>query len=210
MIQTNNGRRSSSSILLSPSSLTTTTTSTRVLSLLLLVLAVLLLPPKSTTTTTLLLFVQAQVNVEFCGVEKACRIPINDESCKQLQLRYNFFGSCCHLEEVPGTGGCRVIVTAGGNCGWTPKCSNTVCKESTKCNIEFQTQNTEVCGVDNYNVLSQVQEPPKPCPTEAPELPEPTEPPAKSGSTSTFTRTRTITTRTMTMTILVFLSLSFL
>ena len=158
------------------------------------------------TTTTLLLLttmmhvdlVHGQVNVEFCGVEKECRIPINDESCKQLSIRYNFFGSCCHLQDIPGTGGCRIVVTASGNCGWTPKCSNTKCKESTKCNIEFQTKNTEECGSDRYNVLSQVQEPPKPCPTEAPLAASTTDAPA----TSTATRTMT----TMTMTTILFLS----
>ena len=112
--------------------------------------------------------------IEFCG-DNACRIPLAD-SCADMKANNDFFGLCCYMEDIVGTGGCRIIVTASGNCAWSPKCGS--CPPNGKCNIDHQTTNTDPCPTDKYNVLANPS-PPAPCPT-----PATTQPPAPSPTTS--------------------------
>ena len=107
----------------------------------------------------------------------------------------NFKGTCCSLESIVSTKGCRVKVYAGGNCAWIPRCGE--CDKRNKCNTIYSTINQEACPDSDYPVL----EGPAPGPTNLPlpddaesnyptmfpteELgcpPEPTNPPAPTES----------------------------
>ena len=105
-------------------------------------------------------------NVQFCGDDKSCRIAFT-ESCAQLKRNNIFIGNCCHLEEIVGTGGCRLIVNGrNGICGFTPRCGP--CDPAKGCNVEYQTGINEECPNDRFEVLAG-NDNDEPCPTEAPD-----------------------------------------
>jgi hypothetical protein len=118
--------------------------------------------------------------IQFCG-DAECRIPLA-ESCSGLKSNHEFFGSCCHLEDIVGTGGCRVTVW-NGNCAWARKCGECN-QEAEGCNIEYRTASTQQCETDRFRVLGGAR------PTSAPVMAE------MDNSTSTSTNgTATSTTR---------------
>ena len=129
--------------------------------------------------------------LEYCD-DKPCRIPVNSQSCAQLKKNNDFLGTCCHLQDIQGTGGCRVVVSGpGATCGWTPKCPGT-CPTGSGCNIQYQTASTEECGSDRYNVLTN---PSGPITCESPEA-EASEPAPSPTSQSSSGVKSTKTTRT--------------
>ena len=99
--------------------------------------------------------VEGQNNLQFCD-DRPCIIPLA-ESCRSLKRNNNFFGSCCFLEDIVGTGGCRVSVYGAGNCAWWPKCGQCTDSDKFGCGIDYQTKNAEACPVDRFNVLNKPQ-----------------------------------------------------
>jgi len=90
--------------------------------------------------------------ITFCGIDDECRIAVNDLSCEDLLRDYIFSGSCCSLETILLTGGCRVRVGNNGNCAWTPRCG--VCdKENIQCNQQFKTGTSAVCPDTEFDAL---------------------------------------------------------
>lgn len=84
-------------------------------------------------------FVNSQTDrLTYCGF-KPC-IEAVRMSCEEMMDLYQFQGSCCSLEIIPSTGGCRVTVSYG-NCFWYPWCGTCEKEEekASRCNIEFQT-----------------------------------------------------------------------
>ena len=103
--------------------------------------------------------------IQFCG-DQPCIIPLA-VSCSYLKQNMQFFGSCCHLEDIIATGGCRVNVNNNGNCAWSPKCGP--CDPSEGCNIEYETRSVQPCEVDRFRVLGGTRPPVEtPSPTMTP------------------------------------------
>ena len=112
----------------------------------------------SVLLTALLLstFVVVPVNsqtdmVNYCGT-KPCIEPVR-MSCDEMMERYEFQGSCCSLEDIPQTGGCRVTVSFG-NCFWYPWCGT--CEEDeeivSRCNNIFETDaDQRPCPVGDFD-----------------------------------------------------------
>jgi len=91
----------------------------------------------------------------FCG-EEPCVIPLRS-SCEYMLENYQFQGSCCALEIIPATGGCRITV-GYGNCFWYPFCGD--CEKDgalyvkDQCNVVFETNALEkVCPKYDYDPL---------------------------------------------------------
>ena len=87
--------------------------------------------------------------VVFCGT-KPCFVPLAIP-CRVMARDFNFQGSCCSLEDIAGTGGCRITIAGGGNCAWTPKCGE--CTGASSCNKIYETDSTEACKVTRYSVV---------------------------------------------------------
>jgi len=89
--------------------------------------------------------------VSYCGI-KPC-IEALRMSCEELIESYQFQGSCCSMESIPQTGGCRVTVSFG-NCFWYPWCG--VCdkddNKASRCNNIFETDaNQRPCPVADFD-----------------------------------------------------------
>lgn len=84
-----------------------------------------------------------------CGLA-ACVIPLNSISCLELLETYTFQGSCCSLEDIPATGGCRIRVAGAGNCVWTPNCEACLSTSSEECWV-YETSTTDECPVLQYD-----------------------------------------------------------
>lgn len=128
------------------------------------------------SSTMIVQHVASQNTIQYCGDLKECRIVIEALTCTKLAKEYDFFGSCCHLEDIPGTDGCRVRVHAKGNCAWISKCNPSQCDPIYGCNIEYQTDNTDECPNDRYEVLNPdsvaANDDDLVCPTSAPTVAE--------------------------------------
>mmetsp|Transcript_21961 Transcript_21961/g.52274 ORF Transcript_21961/g.52274 Transcript_21961/m.52274 type:complete len:202 (+) Transcript_21961:164-769(+) len=89
-----------------------------------------------------------------CG-SKPCIEPLRI-SCEKVMELYQFQGSCCSLDIIPSTGGCRVTVSYG-NCFWYPWCG--ICDEEdekvSRCNNHFQTAaNIRPCPEGDYDPVA--------------------------------------------------------
>ena len=135
--------------------------------------------------SSLAVTVNAQTNlINYCGT-KPCIEPVR-MSCEEMIERYEFQGSCCSLENIPATGGCRLTVSFG-NCFYYPWCGECdgIEEERSRCNNIFETDaNQPQCAQGDYDPLkiqsSIVYEPPTCPPTKAPT-------PAPSSGSSTTT-----------------------
>lgn len=96
-------------------------------------------------------------NEVYCGAEPC--IEAVRSSCEDMIQTYKFQGSCCSLEKIPATGGCRITV-GFGNCFWYPFCG--ICEndmedenfKKDKCNNLFETDaEDKVCPVYDFNPL---------------------------------------------------------
>eukprot|EP00536_Pseudo-nitzschia_multiseries_P005039 jgi/Psemu1/303081/fgenesh1_kg.91_\ len=97
----------------------------------------------------------------YCG-DEPCFIPLRS-SCQDLIDNYKFQGSCCALEIIPATGGCRITV-GFGNCFWYPFCGDCPVDGDLfvqdKCNIIHETDAVaKVCPKFDYDPL-QIQNDP--------------------------------------------------
>lgn len=92
--------------------------------------------------------------LKFCNDK--CLEPLNDISCEELILNYEFLGSCCSLVDIPASGGCRVEVGGPGkaNCAWVPFCEPCDPDAGDKCGIEFQVDTDEACPDLDYDALA--------------------------------------------------------
>ena len=96
----------------------------------------------------------------YCG-DKPCIEPMLI-SCEEMIETYEFRGSCCSLESITATGGCRLTVSYG-NCYWYPFCG--VCdelnqKEQSRCHNVFETDaNQKPCPLGDYDPLTIQQDP---------------------------------------------------
>lgn len=125
--------------------------------------------------SSLAVTVNAQTNLQnYCGT-KPCIEPVL-MSCEEMIERYQFQGSCCSLETIPATGGCRLTVSFG-NCFYYPWCGE--CDEieagKSRCNNIFTTDaNQRPCAQGDYDPLkiqsSIAYEPPSCPPTMAPTI----------------------------------------
>jgi len=90
----------------------------------------------------------------YCG-DKPCIEPTS-MSCEEMIETYEFQGSCCSLEIIAATKGCRLTVSFG-NCFWYPFCGD--CEEADqkgggRCNNIFETNaNIRPCPDGDYNPL---------------------------------------------------------
>lgn len=104
--------------------------------------------------STFAVLVDSQTDlINFCG-DKPCIEPVR-MSCQEMIQKYQFQGSCCSMEDIPQTGGCRVKVTFG-NCFWYPWCET--CEEEeevlSRCNNIFETSaNERPCPAGDYDPL---------------------------------------------------------
>ena len=88
-------------------------------------------------------------------IDRPCIVPLAIP-CEELVQKMIFLGSCCYLEDVVPTGGCRVSVFGQGNCLWVPRCENDAfCESSGQCFTEFRTNSVDACPTDTYEVLSE-------------------------------------------------------
>lgn len=103
----------------------------------------------------LTVFVNSQTNLlNYCG-EKPC-IEAVRMSCEEMMERYQFQGSCCSMEIIPSTGGCRITVSFG-NCFWYPWCGTCDDDEesATRCNKIFETDaNQRPCPVADFDPVA--------------------------------------------------------
>jgi len=76
--------------------------------------------------------------LNYCGT-KPCIEPVR-MSCQEMMDRYQFQGSCCSMQSIPQTGGCRITVSFG-NCFWYPWCGTCEKDEedTSRCNNIFET-----------------------------------------------------------------------
>mmetsp|Transcript_13581 Transcript_13581/g.21849 ORF Transcript_13581/g.21849 Transcript_13581/m.21849 type:complete len:174 (-) Transcript_13581:947-1468(-) len=90
----------------------------------------------------------------FCGTGE-CIIPLR-LSCEQMIEEYEFQGSCCSMESIPETRGCRVRVANRGNCFWYPYCG--LCDMSDEeigCNTVYTTESDNSCPDSEFDPLFQ-------------------------------------------------------
>lgn len=85
----------------------------------------------------------------YCG-DKPCIEPLSI-SCEEVLQKYQFQGSCCSLESIPETRGCRLRVTFG-NCIWLPICE-------IDHYVQFCDNNDSMC---NRHYITEANE--RPCP----------------------------------------------
>jgi hypothetical protein len=145
-------------------------------------LATVLLVLLSALATT----VESQTDMyNYCG-EKPCIEPLR-MSCEEMIDTYRFQGSCCSMETIPQTGGCRITVSFG-NCFWYPWCGecDAVDEVNSRCNNIFETDaNQRPCPVADFDPVaiqaSEFYERPSCSPTMAP---IPTAPPEDGSSAS--------------------------
>uniref|UniRef100_A0A7S0UKN6 PSI domain-containing protein n=1 Tax=Pseudo-nitzschia delicatissima TaxID=44447 RepID=A0A7S0UKN6_9STRA len=135
----------------------------------------------------LLSAVHSQTDIQnHCGV-KPCIEPVR-MSCEEMIDRYQFQGSCCSLEIIPATGGCRLTVSSG-NCFYYPWCGDCdpVEEEASRCNNIFETAANQGCPLKDFDPLeiqsSLDYEVPSCSPTQAP-----TFGPDGSGGSSTHSK----------------------
>lgn len=97
---------------------------------------------------------QAFTNEFYCG-DAPCTIPLR-LSCEDMIAQYEFQGSCCSLESVPETRGCRLTVANRGNCFWYPYCGvPDPLDELIQAGIEFTTDTMQECPYSDYDALYQ-------------------------------------------------------
>jgi len=144
---------------------------------------------------------------EYCG-SKPCIEPLRT-SCEEMMELYEFQGSCCSLETIPATGGCRITVSFG-NCFWYPWCGECDDEErkSTSCNRVFETEaNQRPCPVADFDPVKLQKaedfERPSCSPSMAPS--ESQDGGSGSGSTSLFSAQNTHTNLVGAATVLVVL-----
>lgn len=88
--------------------------------------------------------------LNFCGSEPCIKdVPM---SCADMIDTYQFQGSCCSIEILPETIGCRITVSTG-NCYWYPWCGK--CEEEdeavSKCNNLFETDAKQDCKEGRFD-----------------------------------------------------------
>ena len=86
-----------------------------------------------------------------CGAEPCLRAV--SLSCEELLEEYTFQGSCCQLQSIPQTRGCRVEVW-NGNCLWSPKCVPCLPGDGTDCNQEFRSNSPEQCPTLEFDAIA--------------------------------------------------------
>jgi len=108
----------------------------------------------------------------FCG-SAPCIVDMAI-SCQALVEEYDFQGSCCAMEDIPAIRGCRIEVSAAGNCFWTPRCGE--CDLSAKCNFVYSTTASTACPTSKYDPFDQTLKatcPPTPAPLAPTDFPTP-------------------------------------
>lgn len=104
--------------------------------------------------SVLAVFVNGQTDmINYCGI-KPCIEPLRI-SCEEMIELYQFQGSCCSMESIPATGGCRITVSSG-NCFWYPWCGT--CEEDeevkSRCNNIFETDARQQCPMRDFDPLA--------------------------------------------------------
>jgi hypothetical protein len=95
---------------------------------------------------------QAFSNEFYCGTGP-CIVPLR-LSCEQMIAEYKFQGSCCSMESIPQTLGCRVTVADRGNCFWYPYCGvPDPLDEEIAAGIEYTTDSEEECPDSEFDPL---------------------------------------------------------
>mmetsp|Transcript_16424 Transcript_16424/g.40064 ORF Transcript_16424/g.40064 Transcript_16424/m.40064 type:complete len:185 (-) Transcript_16424:347-901(-) len=108
----------------------------------------------SSSSSILVVDAQAVANA-FC-VDPGCIIPV-DETCEAMIEKYEFQGSCCSMESVPETRGCRITIANEGNCYWFPRCSTpetiVACQNdpNIRCHTIFETDTTNACPTSDFD-----------------------------------------------------------
>jgi hypothetical protein len=91
-------------------------------------------------------------NKRYCGTEP-CIIPLR-LSCEQMIEEYKFQGSCCSMESIPETRGCRVTVADRGNCYWYPYCGMPdPLDEEISAGFEHTTDSDQECPESEFDPL---------------------------------------------------------
>ena len=89
----------------------------------------------------------------FCG-EQSCIVPLR-LSCEEMIEQYEFQGSCCSMESIPQTRGCRITIEAAGNCYWAPRCGVPLdeCQfdDQLRCHTIFETGSTNACPSSDFD-----------------------------------------------------------
>jgi hypothetical protein len=95
---------------------------------------------------------QAFSNEFYCGMGP-CIIPLR-LSCEQMIEEYQFQGSCCSMESIPETLGCRVTVADRGNCFWYPYCGvPDPLDDEIAAGIEYLTDSDDECPESEFDPL---------------------------------------------------------
>ena len=89
-------------------------------------------------------------NIVDCGASPCLQAV--SLSCEELLEEYEFQGSCCQLQSIPQTRGCRVEVF-NGNCFWFPKCVPCVDGDGPDCNRQFQSVSPEQCPTLEFDAI---------------------------------------------------------
>ena len=158
---------------------------------------VLLLLSTSSSSSVVRVFVEAQAVARAFCVDPGCIIPV-DETCEAMIEKYSFQGSCCSMESIPETRGCRITIADKGNCYWFPRCSTpesiTACQNdpNIRCHTIFETDTTFACPTSQFDPYVNVT---STCPpTQPPVEMSPTAAPNPSGAVGMMMNTRTFTT----------------
>lgn len=114
----------------------------------------------------------AQYEEFYCGLD-LCLVPLR-LSCEEMINQYDFQGSCCSMETVNETLGCRITVGAAGNCFWYPKCGECdPLDDQIQCNILYSTATDSICPESDFDPLASFNETETTCPpVAAPSSPE--------------------------------------
>ena len=94
-----------------------------------------------------------QTQYSYCGPQD-CIVPLR-LSCEQMIEEYDFQGSCCSMEPIPETRGCRLTVSNRGNCFWFPKCGECdTTDEEIGCNVIYETESEGTCPPSDYDPVA--------------------------------------------------------
>ncbi|KAL3940260.1 MAG: hypothetical protein SGARI_001051 [Bacillariaceae sp.] len=90
----------------------------------------------------------------YCG-QSPCIVPMR-LSCEEMIEKYHFQGSCCSMESIDATRGCRLTVADRGNCFWYPYCGfPDPFEDEIGDNVIYSTDSDAVCPESQFDPVGE-------------------------------------------------------